>query len=453
MRSTAALMLLSACSVPGQKTPDEVTLTCSAEVDPEVSTLINVTWEAPEGSTSWVEFSANLEESQATNPVEDTDVALELIGLPASTSVAWTAISERDGERWTCEGTTTTGALPEGISDWTVSVAAEDPTEFPRFMLVVLNGDDGVSRIIGVDRLGRIVWYAPEDTSGVTVQARLTLDGTAVTYNLFGRLDDNAESYLKTISMGGDLLDQAITPGAHHMFTELPGRIYAYQSTEIRDYPNPTTGEVEPWVGDTVMEINADHEVRAVFNLWDWQDPEESDRTYDGDGTVTAADWSHGNGLRYDPDTDTYLLSLGNLGEIIEIARSNGTPTRIFGNHGYEVEGGDPIYFQHDPRLLDNGNLTMFRTDQTTAMVGAYEYAVDDANQTLTPVWVYSPQIQSEFLGQVRRLDNGNTWVNFGEGGVVREVSSSGETLWEVTPPEGMTLAQVQCLYNFYGSP
>ena len=63
----------------------------------------------------------------------------------------------------------------------------------------------------------------------------------------------------------------------------------------------------------------------------------------------------------------------------------------------------------------------------------AVEYAVDTDTQTLTEIWSYeSEQNGTPLLGQVRRLSNGNTLINYGGHGAIREVTPAGSLVWLV---------------------
>ena len=62
------------------------------------------------------------------------------------------------------------------------------------------------------------------------------------------------------------------------------------------------------------------------------------------------------------------------------------------------------------------------------------EYEMDYATQTLTEVWNYGvgAGVTSETMGEVHRLDNGNTLHNNGQGKRLLEVTPDGDIVWNV---------------------
>ena len=76
VRILPALLALSAC-----RTPEE-TLTCSAQVSDTVSTVIDLSWSAPEGGSSWVEFGVDGEPSLTTPQQSGADPSFALVGVP-----------------------------------------------------------------------------------------------------------------------------------------------------------------------------------------------------------------------------------------------------------------------------------------------------------------------------------------------------------------------------------
>lgn len=447
MRHRALLpLLLCACN------RGEESLICTASVDEDVATVINLSWEAPEGGSSWVEFGTGGVQDLSTTVQEKASVSFPLVGVPADTEVSWTGITEVDGERSTCTGTTTTDTLPADLPQVVINIASDGQSASPRFLLGAYYDLFSASYVVGMDRLGNIVWYAPRDEDGIAIQAEMSADGRGVYYNHFGKDLDVDEGKIRHVSFGGELLDERRTPLAHHMFTQLPDGNLAYQQLITQTVTNPETGEVEDWVGDGVAEVDADGNVTQVFSVWDWLTPTWNDKM-GGFSLYGDPDWTHGNGLKYDADTNQYLLSLGHAADVIEFDRSTGEPTRIFGNDGMTEEDGEAFYYQHDPTLLDDNHLLMFCTDHESDLTGAREYAIDDEAGTLTEVWRYQSEITSIYLGQARRLSSGNTLLTFGQGATMREVTPEGEVVWELVTVDRVGLAQFQLLDNFYEVP
>lgn len=425
-------------------------LDCTAQVSDAVDTVIDLRWEAPSGGRSWVEFGVEGEPGLRTPDSDDDSPSFALVGVPPNVDVQWEGITEVDGERHTCSGATRTGTPPEQMPLVTVTVADGDRVAAsPRFLLGAYYDLFGQSYVVALDRQGRIVWYAPHEDEGINIEAELSVDGQGVLYNRFGKDTEEDEGYIYKVSFEGELLQKRRTPLAHHMFVQMPDDEIGYQQLLVKEIDDPETGEPESWAGDGIAILSPDDSVTQVFNAWDWLTPAWNDKMT-GFSIYGDLDWTHGNGLKYDPDQGTWLLSLGHVADVLEIDRETESPTRIFGRDGYHDGDGPPFYYQHDPTLLDNGDLLVFETDQDSRSTGATEFAVDDDLRTLTPVWSYDGDLPSLYLGQARRLENGDTLINFGQGATMREVSADGEVVWEIVSEDHNGMAQFQLLDSFY---
>lgn len=447
-RLLVPLLLFTAC----KGSSDESSLSCSASLSGAVSTVIDLSWEAPPGGRSWVEFGVEGEDPLITPEQTGTSPSFALVGVPAETEVGWTGITEVDGQRQTCSGVTTTGALPADVPQVDITVADERMSGSPRFLLGVYYDLLNISYMVALDRQGRVVWYGPEDAGRISAQAELSLDGRGILFNAFSKDTSEDLGRIQLVSLDGALLEERRTPLAHHFFVQRADGSIGYQQLLIEDIDDPETGELESWAGDGIAVLAPDDSVTQVFSAWDWLTPAWNDQMSILN-LYSAVDWTHGNALKYDEDEDTWLLSLGHAGDVFEIDASTGVPSRIFGHDGYQASGEDPFYFQHDPTLLDNGDLLVFHTLEDSRTTGALELAIDDENQTLTPVWSFDSTLSSLYLGQTRRLENGDTFINFGQAGVMVEVTPDGEIVWELMTRNHLGLAQFQLLDSFYLSP
>ena len=64
---------------------------------------------------------------------------------------------------------------------------------------------------------------------------------------------------------------------------------------------------------------------------------------------------------------------------------------------------------------------------------GAYEFALDTDAGTMDLAWsAISTDWLSEWKGGATRLDSGNTVINFGDFGGVREYTPDGDVVWEL---------------------
>ena len=111
-------------------------------------------------------------------------------------------------------------------------------------------------------------------------------------------------------------------------------------------------------------------------------------------------------------------------------------------------EDSHPFSHAHDPQWLDNGHLLLFTTSSTGLASGAVEYELNTDSSELVEVWSYGMDDGpfALFLGQATRLANGNTLVNFGAAGQIREVTPDGSVVWQISLPGGQSFAQARLI-------
>lgn len=155
-------------------------------------------------------------------------------------------------------------------------------------------------------------------------------------------------------------------------------------------------------------------------------------------------DIDHPNSLTLDLKGN-YIISFRNAGEITSIDSSTSTVLwRLGGAHNQFTFVNDPLNgfsAQHFVRVLPNGHLLLFDNGwrHQPQESRAVEYVLDVASHTATMVWQYrhAPPLFAQFLGSVQRLANSNTLVGWGYFGIVTEVDSLGNTVWEGTLSNG----------------
>jgi hypothetical protein len=89
---------------------------------------------------------------------------------------------------------------------------------------------------------------------------------------------------------------------------------------------------------------------------------------------------------------------------------------------------------QHDIRRLDNGHITLFDNGQPSRGYSrAVEYEIDEINKVITRTWEYHGSF-AFCCGNVQRLPNGNTLINWGPGKPsMTEVKPDGTKVFEAT--------------------
>ena len=235
------------------------------------------------------------------------------------------------------------------------------------------------------------------------------------------------------------------------MFAQLPNGTLAYLTMDIREWTDPDTGEVLDLIGDAIVEIAPDGVQETVFSVWDWMEPTPDEHFGGLSLYPQGIDWTHGNALHYSAERGSYLLSLANTENIMSIDRNTGELIDIYGAEGIAVsEGSTPFNHVHDPNWLSNDNMLLFTASSNGLSSGAVEYELNESTGELTEVWSYGMDEgnYAVFLGQATRLDNGNTLINFGAGGTVREVTPEGDVVWQLSLPDGQSFSQGRLIHD-----
>jgi hypothetical protein len=444
------MILLSVFVLAGCGSPE-----CEAQLASSQRTVASVSWKTRKPGPSHVEYGVDGAFDRSTPVADDGEKehSAMLLGLPPLADVAYRAVTESGGREWTCEGTFQTGNLPSGLPDLEVTAWDEtlaDPDTPYVFGTAI--GDPGALYV--VERAtGEWLWALPTAADVSRVDVAFSPGGNDLMWN---ELDTNRRIDVGTVERvrwDGELVESTRTELAHHMFTVLPDGTITWVALDVRPWVDPADGRTYDVVGDQLLEMSPDGEQRLVFTVWDWIEPVRNE-AWDTHFYTQGEDWTHANGLNYDPERGTYLLSLGNARMVLEVDRETGEPVRTFGGpDGYAfAEGSYPFFKQHDPQWTEEGHLLVSLTDQDTNASGAVEYAVDDEARTLTTVWQHGLRgSQNAFaLGQAIRLGNGNTIVSWGGAGIVKEVTPDGDVAWQMNLSTGAYYGQMIPFGDFY---
>lgn len=155
----------------------------------------------------------------------------------------------------------------------------------------------------------------------------------------------------------------------------------------------------------------------------------------------------HMNSIDIDDDGHI-ILSSKRLSEITKINRQTGEIIWRLGGANNQFEFvNDPLggfFAQHDARALGNGHYTLFDNGcmHNPPVSRAVEYVLDTEKKTATLVWQYmeNPPTYSVNMGNVQRLPNGNTYINWAQGFLPKatEVTPDGEKVYEMNFVEKM---------------
>lgn len=215
-----------------------------------------------------------------------------------------------------------------------------------------------------------------------------------------------------------------------------------------------------------------DNEIIQKYNsqnqlVWSWScyenlpimdcvdDPSEVDLTQ------VTVDPYHVNSL--DVDTDGNLLvSLRNFNELLKInPNDNKIIWRMGGskskNNQFDfvndnIDGFTGFSHTHDAKWLDNGNLLVFDNGntRTNKFSRAVEYKVTESTKKVEKVWEYSPtpKIYAPIMCGAQRLENGNTFITFGN--FIFEADKYGNTLFNATKTGGLIYRGYKYQYKMF---
>lgn len=386
-----------------------------------------LTWQHNSGGRwTWAEFRV-ARQPWSSSPAQksvDGENRAWVLGLPYDVDVEIRAATEREGGRHNSESLALRNpALPSGVPVPELILAEEDlqdPTL--AFLLLSVVQDDEVWKLI-LDRQGRVVWAHASD--GSTSSMRLSVAGDHILWDERG-----ARSMVHRMSLEGEIRESFELPGLHHTFAEASDGAVVWGGT--------VDGR------EVVRERAADGSVREIFDCSSW---------WAEHGAGVACD---GNTLTWLPEDDTLFFSSDNETTVVHLARGTGEVLATWGTLAGSwsfAEGSSRFYKQHSPLRTPEGNLLLssWRSNDDHTMV-AREYSLDEERRVLTEVWTCdeSSGIRAEYGGEVRRLPGGNTLLNYGPGGVIREYTPACEPVWELRWPAGVTLRRMSELESLY---
>jgi len=417
-----------------------------ATLAPELNTVVQLSWTSDQPGRSWAEYRVDggaLAQASSVSAYGQ-EHRVDLMGLRSFAEVDFEVFTEGSDFISSEQGAIVTGGIPSGIPEVEVSQLQPELVSPDRFLLVAMVGLE--DWVLVLDRAGEVVWYLGmhEDWSDRRLMnACFTVDGQGLLYGVNGFHAGTAEGRAVWVDPLAVVLDSITIGVAHHGVEELPDGSIAVLQGDTRAWYDPDRGQEVQVTGDALTVYAPDGGSETLFSTWDWREPEVHDRFYDAvDG---VGDWTHGNGVSYDPGSESYLLSLGFVDTVLQVSAERGEPMREFGPLGYPVEQGQPFEFQHGPHWTDDGGLLMSSTIPGSHGVMAIEYEVDDDRQQLSERWSYGADqgFDSSAGGQAIRLSNGNTLLNTGYSGLLIEVTPGGEPVWEMSAALGAVFASV----------
>lgn len=226
----------------------------------------------------------------------------------------------------------------------------------------------------------------------------------------------------------------------HHDFDVVPdGRIFAlthdFTDEKIKDYERLERPRLDDYVvvlspdGEELKRVSLTHAlIRSRYRSLLYSVP-----------YFALGDPLHTNAIEVIDEARAANFPFGKAGQVLLSFREPGV-VAVLDLEREEIVWATrgPWLGQHDPSLLENGNILLFDN------LGRFEdgndaQVIEFDPTTVGTVWRYAGEPDRPFESDVRssaeRLSNGNTLINESDGGRLFEVTPEGRTVWEFVNP------------------
>ncbi|MCX6275174.1 MAG: aryl-sulfate sulfotransferase [Bacteroidetes bacterium] len=278
-----------------------------------------------------------------------------------------------------------------------------------------------------LDRFGDVVYFKSLGSLTNTPDFKVQPNGM-ITYfrnNMFYILDSTftiVDSVGTKNGITTDSHDFQILPNGHFLFLGYKNVIMNL-SAYAWFKPSGTHGSSSATVKyNVIQELDANKNVVFEWHAKDYFAFTDVDSTWLSN--PVNVDWTHANAVELDNDGNI-LLSCRHFNQIIKINRTDSSIIWRMGGVGNQftfLNDTTPFYGQHDIRRIANGNVTFLDNGYRLLSAPyhaarAVEYQLDEVNYTASLVWKYQYDtvMYSKATGNVQRLPNGNTLVNYGQ--------------------------------------
>ena len=398
-----------------------------AEVSEAIATVITVEWsvDLDDVDDAWIEFGP---EGSATS-IAPADLSggppyeTVLLGNKPATDVVFRVFASAGGETVSSdEYAATTGSPPTDLPGMSAETfGAVDDGFVVTSLFAVAPG------AVILDRDGDYVWWHLADRDDFQVsRAQLSADRQhvllwSVNFTPEPGAEPAAQELIR-VSLDGTQVDDRSIPEGHHDFTVMPDGGVTVIEYDERDGID----------GDRLVEIGPDGSEREIWSVWD-------DFTLGGGPGGS----SHFNAIDYYADEDAFYVSSLGMDCLFKVDRASGDLLWTLGgdDSDFTLSGGSSDLFDknHQFQRLDDSIVVFVNGDEDPMCSEVREYAYEDDGSDAELVWSYSPSpcVYSFTLGDVSRLDSGNTLVTFSNQGQVEEVDADGEVLWRLNASLG----------------
>ncbi len=415
-------------------------MSVTATVDPTIATVLHLSWTTPTAVAQSVSFGeGDVYDRVVTEASASTTHAVSLTGLHADTDVHYQVDAAGSSED-RGDAVARTGALPRDLHTFEVVSPMTNANLGPYVVTSLLTYVDETSTVLVVDASGAVVWYW-RVTGGID-SVRPTRDGTGVVF-VVDHSADRTQNTLDRVWFDGRATETP-APWAHHDVAEVSDGLWVVPVSTF------LTIDSENVAGDQFVEIDADGFGRVIWDAFDALTVVRNNGWTSGI-IPGAEDWTHTNGLAYDPVADTIVASLYFPEEVVKVERATGATDWVLGgtDNTFTFPNGAQFGPQHAPELTASGLRLFDNYDMSGSRV--VELALDESALTATQTWSWGPTtpLWTPILGDVHRYDDGSALSAWGLTGDVLAVDGAGGSAGEWLAGAGDVVGQVSDLAAF----
>ena len=415
------------------------TANCTFQVTPSVSKtiptvgIVEFTTTLASPTAARIEFGADTSYG-LTAPVDlaSANYRTLLLGMKPSRTYHYRIVASGGGQECASQDyTVETGALATGLPDLDVTTSKAQGVA-PGFLVTAQyqgvsggGGQRGLAYIL--DKDGDYVWwYFVSGTTDLT-RAAMSFDGKHMWMSKANVPSGSAKVVRVGMDGTGEEDFSAQFKGQNHDFVVLPDESVAFIA-----YDNGC---------DKISLRSPDGSVRDLINS----------------GDVVGGTMCHCNALQYSPEDETLVVSELETSSYFKFKLNGDLVWKLGGSKSDFTGDGASWSRQHGLDLLGTDRLVIFNNGDMAGGAGslAIEIKLDLTAKTAMRVWTYSamPAIRNSVMGDVQRLDNGNTLITYSTQGILYEVDSSSTIVQSIEWPIGGAVGYAMKRATLYGAP
>jgi len=294
------------------------------------------------------------------------------------------------------------------------------------------SGDNGQYGAVAYDNAGDIRWLLKTPEGTVIPLKRLANGNIMIPTGRIIKTYYNSSGLIELDLCGKIYHDYLVEGGEHHDFYELAnGNILLCGNASDFSTVEDRIVEIDRTTGEIVYDLD----------LAELIDPSDG-------GSINRSDhdWAHTNGLDYDEETDTLILSCRHLDAVLGIDMSDKQLKWILGDPEGWTNADESLFFtpintengfewqfaQHNAQFLEDGDIILFdngagrtKTSKEDEKVTgddvysrAVRYELDYENMTIEQVWEYGKDLGKEwyspYISGMSYLGTDTYWITSG---------------------------------------